>query len=375
MDKNQPHGKLSRLSSLAVDPPALTPSMRIIVKSLLATLGIVVVSLLLFFAFTAAHIFVAAPRMSQEETEVRVEAGDSLATVARKLRERRIILNEKLFSLWARLQGVEKRIHRGLYRFDASMPAHEVLERLLLGKGIFQSVTIPEGLTIKEIAALLDKMQIAESEEFLVAAADPQLRSELGLADKGVEGYLFPDTYHFIPATRPRDIILTMASQFRKFSHPLLEQTDTKLRMTPHEILTLASIIEKETGIEAERPLVSAVFHNRLRQQMPLQSDPTVIYGLTAFNGNLTRKDLQSPSPYNTYRIAGLPPGPICNPGLSSIKAALSPADVPYLYFVSRNDGTHQFSENLTTHNHAVKIYQPVPQTTASRANANARRP
>jgi UPF0755 protein len=137
-------------------------------------------------------------------------------------------------------------------------------------------------------------------------------------------------------------------------------------------VLILASIIEKETGIEAERPLVSAVFHNRLKRQMPLQSDPTVIYGIKEFDGNLTRKHLQDATPYNTYRIAALPPGPICNPGLSSIRAAVRPAPVAYLYFVSRNDGSHVFSETLEEHNQAVKTYQPVRGAT-SRAKGSRR--
>jgi UPF0755 protein len=142
----------------------------------------------------------------------------------------------------------------------------------------------------------------------------------------------------------------------------VLQRTNGSHGLTPHELITLASIIEKETGLEAERALISAVFHNRLKLNMPLQSDPTVIYGLKNFQGNLTRKHLQNPSPYNTYRVSGLPPGPICNPGLSSIKAALEPADVPYLYFVSRNDGSHQFSESLQAHNQAVKAFQPAAQ-------------
>jgi UPF0755 protein len=137
--------------------------------------------------------------------------------------------------------------------------------------------------------------------------------------------------------------------------------------LTLHEIVTLASIIEKETGVEAERPLVSAVFHNRLKLKMPLQSDPTVIYGLKEFNGNLTRKDLHATSPYNTYRIPALPPGPICNPGLSSLRAAIAPAAVPFLYFVSKNDGTHVFSESLESHSLAVKAYQPRIETTPAR--------
>jgi len=293
-------------------------------------------------------------------TQIRVEQGDSLTTVVRKLRDQKIISNGLFFSLWARLNGADKKIHQGLYRFEANVTAREVLDRLVSGKGIFQTVTIPEGLTVKEIAALLEKMQIANKEKFLAAAADPNLLAGLGLQDKGIEGYLFPSTYNFVPETPERDIILTMAEQFRKVSLPLLDQRNGATELTTHEILTIASIIEKETGVEAERPLVSAVFYNRLKHQMPLQSDPTVIYGLKDFNGNLTRKDLNDPNSYNTYRITALPPGPICNPSLSSIRAALHPAEVPYFYFVSKNDGTHLFSETIEAHNHAVKIYQPV---------------
>jgi len=306
------------------------------------------------------YIFHALPPERPLPAEVRVEQGDSLATVARKLSEQKIVSNGFLFSLWARLSGAEKKIHQGLYRFDAPAPPREVLDRLVSGKGVFLIVTIPEGLTVREIATLLENMGIASKEKFLAAAADPNLLAALGLQDKGLEGYLFPSTYHFVPATSERDMILAMAEQFRKVSLPLLLRGGDDPKLTPHETLTLASIIEKETGVESERPLVSAVFHNRLNRQMALQSDPTVIYGIKNFNGNLTRKDLNEPTPYNTYRIAALPPGPICNPSLSSIRAALHPADVPYLYFVSKNDGTHLFSDTIEAHNQAVKTYQPV---------------
>jgi len=305
-------------------------------------------------------IFYALPPERPLPAEIRVEQGDSLATVARKLSEQKIVSNGFLFSLWARLRGAEKKIHQGLYRFDAPVPPHEVLDRLVSGKGVYLIVTIPEGLTVREIATLLENMGIASKEKFLAAAADPNLLAALGLQDKGIEGYLFPSTYHFVPATSERDMILAMAEQFRKISLPLLLRGGSDHQLTPHEILTLASIIEKETGVESERPLVSAVFHNRLKRQMALQSDPTVIYGIKNFNGNLTRKDLNEATPYNTYRIAALPPGPICNPGLSSIRAALQPADVSYLYFVSKNDGTHLFSDTIEAHNQAVKTYQPV---------------
>lgn len=330
--------------------------MKILRTALLATVLALPLSAGLFYY----NIYYSRSARASYPAEVRVDPGDSFSTVTRKLREQQVISNGLFFSLWARFNGLEKKIHQGLYRFESSVAPWEVLDRLVGGKGIFQSVTIPEGLTIKEIAELLDKMQIADREKFLAAAADPSVLTALGLGDKGLEGYLFPSTYHFTPATPERDIIVAMAEQFRKSSQSLLAKAGARVQLSTHELLTLASIVEKETGVEAERGLVAAVFHNRLKRQMPLQSDPTVIYGLRNFDGNLTKKDLRDDNPYNTYRIGALPPGPICNPGLSSIKAVLDPADVPYLYFVSKNDGTHRFSETIEEHNQAVKTYQPV---------------
>lgn len=326
-------------------------------RPILTTLVALVIFALLFAGFSLAHIFFAVSQNS-EAVDIRVEQGEPFAAVARKLRAHKVITNERLFLLWARITRSEKKIHWGLYRFDPFLPPREVLDRMVLGKGVFYSITIPEGFTVKEIADLLEKMQIAKREDFLAEAANPELLNSLGLQDKGLEGYLFPSTYHFTPLTSAKEIILAMAEQFRKVSEPLLAEYPATARLTPHQFVTLASIIEKETGIEAERPLIAAVFHNRLRLNMPLQSDPTVIYGLKAYNGNLTRKHLKDGSPYNTYRIPALPPGPICNPGLSSLKAALQPAAVPYLYFVSKNDGSHLFSESLEAHNQAVKKYQ-----------------
>jgi UPF0755 protein len=343
------------------------------VKYILTTLVTIATSVLLFAGFLFAYVSYAVPQGSPAGAEVRVEQGEPFAAVVRKLRQQKVISNERIFSLWARLTGVEKKVHWGLYRFEGPMPPREVLNRMIAGKGIFQSVTIPEGLTVKETADLLANMQIADKERFLAEAGDPELLSLLGLDDKGIEGYLFPNTYHFTPATPERDIIMAMTEQFRRVFAPLLEQKGAAIQLTPHEIIILASIIEKETGVEAERPVVSAVFYNRLQRQMPLQSDPTVIYGLKAFDGNLTKKNLNDPNPYNTYRIPGLPPGPICNPSLSSIKAALQPAGVPFLYFVSKNDGTHLFSETLEAHNLAVKSYQPVRETAPQQRNSRRR--
>ena len=326
-------------------------------RYLLFTLLFAALSTLLFVAFLLAFLFLS-PLRERETVEVKVERGEPLSAIVHRLKAHGVISNEKLFSFWARLWGLDKRIHWGLYRFEMPLPPRQVLNQMLLGKGVFHRITVPEGLTVKEIADLLAKEAIADKDRFLAEAISTELLSLVGLEGKGVEGYLFPNTYYFTPFVSERDILIAMVEQFRETFNPRLKEQTREIGLSLHEAVTLASLIEKETGIEAERPLVSAVFHNRLKGKIPLQSDPTVIYGLKRFSGSLTRKDLQSRSPYNTYRILGLPPGPICNPGLSALKAALYPAPVPYLYFVSKNDGSHLFSVSLSEHNRAVKIYQ-----------------
>ena len=304
-------------------------------------------------------VFLFLPPLHERQTvEVKVERGEPLSAIVHRLKDHGVIANEKLFSFWARLWGLDKKIHWGLYRFETPLPPRRVLNQMMLGRGVFRRITIPEGLTVKEIADLLEKGEIANKERFLKEAANPELLSLVGIEGKRIEGYLFPSTYYFTPFASERDILTAMVEQFREIFNSRLEEQSKEIGLNLHQAVTLASLIEKETGIEAERPMISAVFHNRLRSRIPLQSDPTVIYGLKRFSGTLTRKDLQTRTPYNTYRIPGLPPGPICNPGLSSLKAALQPARVPYLYFVSKNDGSHIFSVNLGEHNRAVRIYQ-----------------
>ena len=225
----------------------------------------------------------------------------------------------------------------------------------------------PKGSRSKKSQTCWPKWALSEKSSFLAAAYDPELLSSLGLQEKGVEGYLFPNTYNFIPETPPREIILKMTEQFRKSVEPLAGQRKEDNGLTPHEIVTLASIIEKETGLEAERPLVSAVFHNRLKLKMPLQSDPTVIYGLKDFNGNLTRKDLYAASPYNTYRIPALLRGRFVTP----VSHLYGPHSIPLRcpFFISCRKTTaptiSRKAWSLTAM--AVKIYQPRNETPPSR--------
>lgn len=313
-------------------------------------------SLALGVSLFALYLFFPLSREARV-VEVKVERGEPFAAVVEKLTRQRVIAHGRLFSLWAHLLGADKKIQWGLYRFELPLSPHEVLTRLKLGKGVFLRVTIPEGLTVAEVADLLESHGVLARQAFIAETKNSELLADLGL-ERGIEGYLFPDTYYFTPLSTARDVLLAMVERFRKAFSPEMERRASELGLNAHQAVTLASLIEKETGIEDERPLVSAVFHNRLRANMPLQSDPTVIYGLGAFSGNLTRQDLRTPTRYNTYLISGLPPGPICNPGISSLRAAIAPATAPYLYFVSKNDGSHAFSVTLAEHNRAVRLYQ-----------------
>jgi UPF0755 protein len=226
---------------------------------------------------------------------------------------------------------------------------------------VLHPLTIPEGLTMVQIADLASHEGFADRAEFLRLAKDGTFVASLGIKADTLEGYLYPDTYKFSRGVKTREVLVAMVEQLREMVVPDLLARMQERKMTMHEVLTLASVIEKETGSGSERPEISAVFHNRLKKHIPLQSDPTVIYGLPAFDGNIHKKDLSSPSPYNTYRVKGLPPGPIANPGIQAIRAALYPSDSHSLYFVSRNDGTHQFSATLIEHNKAVEKYQKRP--------------
>lgn len=246
----------------------------------------------------------------------------------------------------------------------------EILSRISLSKhGSYKRLTVPEGVNLRQIAILVGKGGLGDPEAFLSAATDREFLASLGIESASVEGYLFPDTYRIPQSFTERGMIAIMVHRLRKTIRPELKRDGNNLILNLHGILTLASIIEKETGQEKEKPLVSSVFHNRLRLGMPLQSDPTAVYGHLALSGVISKRDLMAPSDHNTYTIPGLPVGPIASPGLNSILAALHPATTDYLYFVSKNDGTHYFSRSLQEHNRAVDKFQRIRvlQTTQDR--------
>ena len=287
--------------------------------------------------------------------------GSTFQQVAELLERNGLIKNSSVFVLLGKYQSADRKVHAGEYELNPSMTPAEILSTLRNGHVLLHPLTIPEGLTIVQIADLAAQDGITDRAEFIRLAKDREFVESLGVKAETLEGYLYPNTYKFPRAVKAREVLVAMVEQLRQVVGPDLHARMQELKMTMHEVLTLASVIEKETGSGGERQEISAVFHNRLKKHIPLQSDPTVIYGLPAFDGNLHKKDLSSPSPYNTYRVQGLPPGPIANPGIQAIRATLYPSNSQFLYFVSRNDGTHQFSATLIEHNKAVEKYQKRP--------------
>ncbi len=286
-----------------------------------------------------------------------VRSGSTLNEVTDELHSREIITSKCLFLLWARVMGYSKSIKAGEYRLNAGMTPLKILGILGRGAIITHPVTIPEGFTMKQIGYLLGEKGVVNKDEFLALAGDPDISRRYGISGPSLEGYLYPDTYHFARGLSSMSVIDVMVGRFKEVYAPLREIAE-RSGMTMEKIVILASIVEKETGLGKERPLIASVFLNRLKKRMRLESDPTVIYGLKDFDGNLQRRHLVQQTPYNTYVIRGLPPGPIANPGQEAIKAVLYPTKSNYLYFVSKNDGSHYFSKTLSEHNRAVEIYQ-----------------
>ncbi|MBT1073058.1 endolytic transglycosylase MltG [Pelotalea chapellei] len=274
--------------------------------------------------------------------------GKSVRTLATELKTKGIIRSSWHFMVVSRLRGQANRLKAGDYRLNSAMTPGYILHKVATGDVDFRRFALPEGYSIYQAAELLEQKGYFPKERFLERCRDTALLTSLGIPASSVEGYLFPATYDLPLNSTEEQLIRMMVSCFKK---NVVGQQGGLIR---HDLVTLASMIEKEAVSAEEKPLISSVFHNRLRIGMPLQSDPTAVYGVRAFAGKVTKADILRPSPYNTYLNRGLPAGPIGNPGAEALKAALTPATTDYLYFVARQDGTHQFSRTLAEHNRAV---------------------
>lgn len=295
------------------------------------------------------------------EQFVEIPQGAGPASMARRLVDAGIIRDTLGFRFEIARTGTGRRLQAGEYRFDRPMTVSEVVAKLARGDVYLVPITFREGLTMQEMATLFEAKGLGTVSDFSTAASDAQLIHHLDPVARDLEGYLFPDTYATMRRTTAAELVPRMVAGFEKALTPEIRDGASARGLSVRALVTLASIVEKETGKPEERPMVAAVYSNRLRIGMPLQCDPTVIYALQLarrYDGNLTHENMQIDSPYNTYRYPGLPPGPIANPGRASLEAAAHPADVPYLYFVARGDGSHVFASSLEEHNRNVNEYQ-----------------
>ncbi len=320
-------------------------------------LAVVAGGLLTFFALSWR---------SPAAAEVEIVPGSSVRAIAAELFRHEVISTPRLFELFARARRMNRTMRAGTYEFPAGMTLRQVLEKIGRGEVKQYPFTVVEGWNLREIAAALGgRPFLADAGvpgQVLSLARDPAFVAQLGFSGlPSLEGVLFPDTYLFVKPLSAEAFLKRLTARFREVWNSLDPNEIAATRMTQAQIVTLASVVEKETGVAAERPLIAGVFFNRLRTGMPLQSDPTIIYGLPNYDGNIRKSDISNPHPYNTYVHGGLPPGPICMPGKAAIEAVLRPANTDALYFVARGDGTHLFSSNLSDHLQAVMRYQIAP--------------
>ncbi len=327
------------------------------IKKILCCFFILVLSVAIIMYYHIYHIYTPL-KSSKRIIIVEIYRGMGVKKIASVLKIEGIIRDEFAFKLLVKIKKAEDKIKAGEYKLSSSMNMIEILSILVAGS--YQKLTIPEGYNMFQIADLLSQKGLVDKDRFLYYLQNKNFIAKLNICALTLEGYLFPATYYIVKGDSEEKIIRMLVAKSRTIFTSQHKKRVKELQFSIHQVLTLASIIEKEVGVPEERALVSAVFHNRLKQGMQFESCSTVIYALLPdFDGNLTKEDLKTPSLYNTYLHHGFPPGPIANPGMAAIKAVLYPAKVNYLYFVSTNDGRHKFSSTLEEHNKAVLQYQP----------------
>lgn len=308
---------------------------------------------------------------------VTIPQGSSFAAAADSLESAGVLGWPRFFRIYASLTGRDRDIKAGTYLLEPGLSWNELIQALSAGRGIEQNITVPEGLPLRDIIPLLARSIGAPVESLWTAARDSVTRRRLGVPTPDLEGYLFPDTYRFMYGTSAREAVREMIRRFEDVWEPAWDARVREMGMSRHAVITLASIVEKEARLAEERPVIAAVYHNRLRQGMPLQADPTVQYAIGEHRTRVLYRDLKIDSPYNTYRNRGLPPGPIASPGRASIEAALFPANVPYRYFVAHPDGHHEFRVTFEEHTAARRLVQRRPSGARGRTTrgSSATRP
>ncbi|HGE72850.1 TPA: endolytic transglycosylase MltG [Candidatus Poribacteria bacterium] len=327
-------------------------------QKIVSLLFLYVFGILIFYACVSQLLAPVGGKEIHSEV-IRINPGMNIINIGILLAEKGLVKSSLAFQAVGILNGTSHSLKAGDYAINSNMGISEILRLMVSGETVLYKFTIPEGLTLPEIAKLWEENGFGTSDRFIEKASDPNLRTKYRINANSLEGYLFPNTYMFPYGISEEEAIDVILRQFFKDAYPLIEKKSPEIKLSPYETIILASIIEKEAKVDAERPIISAVFHNRLKCDMKLESCPTVLYGLGYPNRELTYQDLRNASlPYNTYVYKGLPPGPICNPGIKSINSALNPSGDSYLYFVSKNDGTHYFAKDYTDFLIAKRKYQ-----------------
>lgn len=327
--------------------------MKLKTKIILATLLAPLLSLMLIAIHLSVVIFLPTETKSNLIT---INPGEGFSTINSRLYKEEFISNPRVFYYFAKYKNALTKFKAGTFEVPKSINMNDLLDLLTNGTPLLISVTIPEGKNIYEIGKILEEKNITTYASFIESARSTEMRNKLWGEAPSVEGYLFPETYKFAPNSPSKNIIEAMMNEFFKKASSL---DFTKTNLSKHETIILASIVEKETGAKFERPLIASVYLNRLKKKMRLQADPTTIYGIYEnYDGNLKKSHLLEVTDYNTYKLPALPLGPIANPSLEAIKAVLEPKDSQYIFFVSKNDGTHIFTENYKDHLKAVEFWQ-----------------
>ena len=332
-------------------------------KHFLASLLVIIIAGMLALGGYIYKIYYDPIKSSDLENSsiILIPRGSTFDSVTASVREKGLLPYPRLYDFLAKQLKVYSRVQTGEFEIQHRWNTFELLKFLISGKSLRYRITIPEGKNFNDIAERLSLAKLADKEIILSLKHDPGLLLKTGVPEAtSLEGFLFPETYFFSRAETEKQILSAMIAQYRKVFKNNFLQRAKEIGMGEYDVLILASIVEKETGIDTDRPMIASVFHNRIKRRMRLDSDPTVIYGLKDFNGNLTRKHLRTPTPYNTYRRYGLPPTPISNPGKASIHSVLYHAKNKFLYFVARGDGSSKFSKTLREHNKAVWYFQKV---------------
>lgn len=322
-----------------------------------SNISIILISIVLLCALYVATDFLIPLSIGNKSIEIEIPKGTNFRQAVEILSKEGLVRDKNLFIIIGRMSALDRKIKSGYYSIHGSVSPFDIFRMLKNGQIIEYEITIVEGDSLWEIGEKLSEKNIIDKEGFITLSSDKEFLASHKIDSPTFEGYLFPDTYKVPKGMDPKDAIGMMIIRMReKYSGELKIRT-SEIGLSEREVLTLASIIEKEAITPKERPIISAVYHNRLRKGIPLQADPTVIYGIKSF-GVITARDVRRKTPYNTYVIKGLPPGPIASPGIKSIIAALYPANVPYMFFVSNNDGTHNFSVTPREHEAAVELYR-----------------